>query len=108
MGLFGNKDDWTRGTARVVSTNVQKPEPAAQWLLLRAIVQAPGIEPFDDQRRFFVKSYRWPHTGQVLQVRINPKKPKKWEVIWDESESGVDRADAIADQFLRQADLDQP
>ncbi len=103
MGIFGGKNDWVRGTAKVVSTNVRRPETVTQSLLLRAIVQGPGIAAFDDQRRFTIKSYRWPQTGQVLPVLIDPSRPAKWEVIWDEAESGVDRADAVAAQFLAEA-----
>lgn len=102
--MFGSKSDWVQGTAKVVSTNVQRPETLTQSLLLRAIVQGPGIAPFDDQRRFTIASHRWPQTGQVLPVRINPRKPSKWEVLWGDAESGADRADAVAARFLAEAE----
>lgn len=101
MGLFNRRKNWVRGTAQVVATSDYKPNVSAQNIALRAIIEGPGIAPFDSEQRFtFVRSRHWPQTGQVLPVLINPRQPSDWKVLWDEAESDADRADQLAAQML--------
>lgn len=104
MGWFGRRRGWVRGSARVVGTSDYKPNVSAQNIILRAIVDGPGIAPFDTERHFMhVRSAQWPHTGDRLPVLINPRDHGEWRVIWDEVESGVDRADRLAATMLAQS-----
>jgi hypothetical protein len=67
---------------------------------MHGVVTAPGLAPLAVRCSVSAPSDRWPETGQTLPVLVDPGKPDRLKVLWDEiptrRQVSMDRAEGLA------------
>jgi hypothetical protein len=58
-------------------------------LKLKLRVDVDGIEPYETEGQFWVHTSRLTGPGQELPVAVDPKKPKKLAIDWNQPPAGI-------------------
>jgi hypothetical protein len=106
MGLF-SKGDKVRGWAQIVSTSQAPYQASIASCKMQVIVQAEGIPATPVETTKMCSARKWPSPGMTVPCLIDPQKPEKFKILWDEIESWEEQARgqaaAMAEQMNRQA-----
>ena len=84
-----------RGTATVLELDekalrrhqIESTEQVNLKLKLRVVVD--GIDPYETEGQYWVKTSRLTGPGQELPVAVDPKKPKKLAIDWTQPPAGI-------------------
>lgn len=90
-----------RGTARVVGVSRPPYNATHSDISMDIVVEAPGIPAYaHSYSKLIMAVSRWPGSGQILPVDINPDDHEDVDIAWDEvsdnSETSRDSAEALA------------
>jgi hypothetical protein len=58
-------------------------------LKLKLGVEVDGMEPFETEGQYWVKTPQLTGPGQQLPVAVDPKKPKKLAIDWSQPPAGI-------------------
>ncbi len=101
MGLF-SKSDKVRGWAQIVSTTRAPYQATSGICKMQVIVQADGIPATHVEASKMCSVKKWPEPGMVLPCELDPEKPEKFKILWDEVETWAEQSRRQAAMMAQQ------